>query len=100
MTDDDLEKRIDAAIREKVAAGWRLRPGVTFDEDSKCCCPLGAIGSPSSMDLGRRYGFVSDFIDGFDNKSVRQSDTETRGYKMGARFRARWMAGEYDPGAE
>ena len=39
----ETERKLDEAVACVEALGWRLQPGITFDDQNKWCCPLSAV---------------------------------------------------------
>lgn len=116
---DDIKSRIDAAIETVEARGISLEAGywgvwsrdgewTTSDLGSHKdrCCPLGALllaeqPRPASDDeepdvcaalaLGRSYGWVAAFIEGFDGESdCREAEPEmVDAWKLGRSYRGK-----------
>lgn len=105
MSDEELtelECAIDDACRERIKAGFELAPGVCFYAEKKLCCPAGAVaGSYKFGDaedaIGLPRGWFWSFGAGFDGYKPHAYEVNHYPYAhaMGARFRARWLAGEY-----
>lgn len=103
----ELEEAIAVACADRRRAGWTIRPGVTFSEESRECCPIGALFGCSQA-IGASFGpvtmaeshigpiFVRAFVAGFDGRRDLPAYTRSgrRGFEMGRRFRDRLVQGD------
>ena len=107
-TIEELETKIEEAIRKRLADGWTIRPRRWVDFKDKECCALGAVIVPqvplagfstedqSMIDLAAKLlettpAQLVSFIDGFDKSGVLTRDpTRIDALALGSKLREKY----------
>ena len=86
-----LRAKLTEYVEAKIADGWEIVPGWTYDRGKRQCCPMGAVTDDRWVTgageiLGLDFQEIISFIHGFDRKRPENNHM----YRLGIEFRERY----------